>query len=93
MNPPGLKLETWEAAFRPGMPEFAASTFAFSGETESQVRIAFGNAGPFVSEVERKQVFTHAVTLPPSLAVDLARVLLEHYARPKDDLGKPVASF
>lgn len=87
-------METWEAAFRPGMPEFAASTFAFSGEAEGQIRIAFGNAGPFVSaEGERRQVFTHAVTLPSSLAVDLARVLLEHYARPKDDLDKPIADF
>lgn len=86
-------METWEAAFRSGMPEFAASTFVFSGESESQVRIAFGNRGPFISEGVRKPVFTHAVTLAPSVAVELARVLLEHYAKPKDDLDKPIADF
>ncbi|WP_143010722.1 hypothetical protein [Cupriavidus necator] len=87
----GLSLAQWEAMFRPGMPEFAASTVVFSGEAEGQVRIAFGNRGPYVSESERVPVFTHAVTLSPSVAVDLARVLIEHFAKPADDLTKPIA--
>jgi hypothetical protein len=87
----GLTLAQWDAMFRPGMPEFAASTFVFSGETEAQVRIAFGNRGPFVSDSERVPVFTHAVTLSPSVAVELARVLLEHFAKPADDQKEPIA--
>lgn len=89
----GLSLARWEAAFRPGMPEFAASSFVFSGEGEGQVRIAFSNGGPFVNERERAPVFTHAVTLSPAAAVELARVLLEHYASPKDDLRQPIAKI
>ncbi|KFX63367.1 hypothetical protein [Paraburkholderia fungorum] len=89
----GLTLAQWEAMFRPGMPEFAASTFVFSGETEGQVRIAFGNQGPFVSESERVPVFTHAVTLSPSVAVELARVLIQHFAKPADDPKEPIAKI
>jgi hypothetical protein len=89
----GLTLAMWEAAFRPGMPEFAASRFAFTGEAEGQVRIAFGNLGPFVNEGQRAPVYTHAVTLSPTIAVELARVLIEHYANPKDDLKQPIAKI
>ncbi len=89
----GLSLAQWEAAFRPGMPEFAASTFVFSGEAEGQVRIAFGNRGPFINDSERVPVYTHAVTLPPHEAVELARMLLAHYARPADDLNQPTATI
>lgn len=89
----GLPLSQWDAMFRPGMPEFAASTFAFSGEGEGQVRVAFGNYGPYVNESERTPVFTHAVTLSPSVAVELARVLIEHFAKPADDPKKPVANI
>ena len=89
----GLTLAQWEAMFRPGMPEFAASTFTFSGEAEGQVRIAFGNRGPFVSDSERLPVFTHAVTLSPAVAVELARVLIEHFAKPADDPKDPIAKI
>lgn len=89
----GLELAQWEAVFRPGMPEFAASSFVFSKETEEQVRIAFGNQGPFVSENQRTPVYTHAVTLSPAIAVELARVLIEHFAKPKDDLQQPIAKI
>ncbi|MFM0561417.1 hypothetical protein [Paraburkholderia sediminicola] len=88
----GLTLEQWEAAFRPGMPEFSATNFAFSQEAQEQVRIAFSNQGPIINaNGERSPVYTHAVTLPPSIAVNLARVLLEHYAKPIDDPSKPAA--
>lgn len=88
----GLTLAQWEAAFRPGMPEFSATNFAFSQEAQEQVRIAFGNQGPVINtEGERSPVYTHAVTLPPNIAVALARVLLEHYAKPTDDPSKPTA--
>ncbi|MBF4557188.1 hypothetical protein H7698_13975 [Pseudomonas sp. p50] len=87
----GLSLAQWEALFRPGIQEFAASTFMFSGETNEQVRIGFGNSGPYTGEGERSPVFTHAVTLSPSVAAELARVLLEHFAKPTDDPSKPTA--
>ena len=86
-----LTLAQWEAAFRPGMPEFAASSFVFSKEAEGQVRIAFGNQGPFINESQRESVFTLAVTLPASAAVELARALLDIYAQPKDDPQRAVA--
>jgi hypothetical protein len=86
----GLSLAQWEALFRPGIQEFAASTFMFSREAHEQVRIAFGNSGPFTNESERSPVFTHAVTLSPSVAVELARMLLEHFAKPMDDPSKPI---
>ncbi|MFS8976866.1 hypothetical protein PO002_20545 [Cupriavidus necator] len=89
----GLSLAQWEAAFRPGMPEFAASTFVFSGETEGQIRIAFGNQGAYVTNSQRVPAYTHAVTLSPSVAVELARVLIEHFAKPADDPKKPIAEI
>ena len=79
----GLSLEQWSSAFRPGMPEFAAHQFAFTAEEPDLVRIAFGNGGPVVDATgTRKPVFTHAVTITPALAVELARQLLKHYAQP-----------
>lgn len=88
----GLSLAQWEAMYRPGMPEFTAATFAFSLEAPELVRIAFGNLGPCInSQGERSPVYTHAVTLPPGVAVELARALLNHYANPADDLKRPIA--
>lgn len=88
----GLTLAQWDAAFRPGMPEFSAANFVFSQEAQEQVRIAFCNQGPVINtQGDRAPVYTHAVTLPPSIAVALAHVLLEHYAKPADDLKKPIA--
>jgi hypothetical protein len=85
----GLPLEQWEAMFRPGMPEFAATEFAFSREHKDFVRIAFGNAGPMVSaDGKRIKVFTHAVMLPPNVAVELARLVLKFYAEPADNPSK-----
>ncbi|NNB71534.1 hypothetical protein [Pseudomonas fluorescens] len=89
----GLPLAQWEASFRPGIQEFAASTFTFTTETHELVRIAFGNGGPFINESERSPVFTHAVTLSPSVAVEFARMLLEHFAKPTDDPNKPIAAI
>jgi hypothetical protein len=85
----GLPLATWEAMFRPGMPEFAATQFSFTLESAEQVRIAFGNHGPCTDlEGTRVPVFTHAVTLPPHVAVELARLLLKFYAEPVDARSK-----
>lgn len=79
----GLKLKDWKHAFRPGMPEFAASTFIFSAEADNLLRIAFGNQGPYVNtNGDRESVYTHAVTLSPETAVNLARLLLKQYAEP-----------
>lgn len=79
----GLSPETWESMYRVGMPEYAASQFAFSREQPGFVRIAFGMNGPVVDDAgNRRPVFGHAVLLPPDVAVELARQLLKHYAEP-----------
>lgn len=78
----GVKMEEWDAAFRPGMSEFAASTFVFTRE-DGLLRIAFGNRGPFRPNGIRVPVYTHAVTLTPDLAVELARLLLKSCAEPE----------
>jgi hypothetical protein len=79
----GTALSTWSAAFRPGMAEFAATRFFFTREAAEQVRVAFGNEGPVVdNNGTRSAVYTHAVTLTPDIAVELARQLLKHYASP-----------
>ena len=80
----GIFLRQWDDAFRAGMPEFAATSFAFTREGNDLIRIAFGNAGPYIDESgSRSGRFTHAVTLPPEIAVDLAQAILTHYAKPK----------
>jgi hypothetical protein len=80
----GIPLTQWEASFRPGMPEFSATNFTFTQEAAEQVRIAFGNKGPYINAGgTRAPVYTHAVTLTPDIAVELARLLLKHYAAPK----------
>jgi hypothetical protein len=88
----GLTLLEWEAAFRPEIVEVTASWFSFTPIAGSLVRIAFGNQGPVVNTAgNRAPVYTHAITLPQSTAVDLARILLKHYATPADDPGAPIA--
>ncbi len=80
----GLTLKQWAASFRPGMAEYAASGFTFSQENAQSVRIAFCNQGPYVDDKgNRDPVFNHAITLSPDIAVELACVLLKHYAAPK----------
>jgi hypothetical protein len=82
----GLSLKAWKAIFRPGMPEFSATSFVFTRESKDLVRIAFGNSGPRISLTQmREPVYTHAVTLTPEIAVDLAGMLLKFCARPEDD--------
>ena len=81
----GLTLKQWEATFRPGIMEFAATTFTFTREASNLVRIAFGNHGPHTTpDGGRESVFTHAVMLPPEVAVELAGMLLKFYAEPED---------
>lgn len=88
----GISFEQWDAAFRPGMHEFAASTFTFTRESMEQVRIAFANGGPYIdAKGTRKPIYTHAVTLTPSLAVELARLLLKHYAEPSGERSQSSA--
>jgi hypothetical protein len=79
----GTPLSTWSSAFPAGMSEYAATTFFFSREAAEQVRIAFGNSGPVIDgNGTRSPVYTHAVTLTPHIAVELARQLLKYYASP-----------
>ena len=81
----GLSVEQWDELFRPGMPEFAATSFRFTRESHDMVRIAFGNSGPIrTSAGNREPRYTHAVLLSPALAVDLAGLLLKFYAEPQD---------
>jgi hypothetical protein len=90
----GLSISTWSAAFRPGIDEFAATTFVFTREGPNLVRIAFGNAGPHVVPGQgRRSVFTHAVTLPPETAVQLAGMLLKFFAQPDDQRSKTSAEI
>jgi hypothetical protein len=80
----GMSLKQWASVFRPGMPEYAATTFSFTRESQDFVRIAFGNSGPVRSESGSKEpVYTHAVMLSPAVAVELAGLLLKHYAEPE----------
>ncbi|MCT8971687.1 hypothetical protein [Microbaculum marinisediminis] len=80
----GLTLKQWKAAFRSEICEFAASTFVFTFEGTGLIRIAFGNAGPHLSETGgREPVFTHSVTIPADVAVDLAGLLLKKVAEPE----------
>jgi hypothetical protein len=82
----GLTLKQWAATFRPGIVEFAATTFTFTREASNLVRIAFGNRGPHTTpNGGREPVFTHAVMLPPEVAVDLAGLLLKFYAEPQEE--------
>jgi len=86
----GLPLGAWAAMFRPGMYEFAATQFTFTAEGPDLIRIAFGNSGPRVDTSGRRvPVYTHAVTLPPQIAVDLAGLILKHYAKPDKDAVQP----
>lgn len=81
----GLTEEFWNAAYRPGIQEFAATTFAFRIEG-GFVRIAFGNSGPPVVEpTARNAVFTHAVTLTPQNALELSKKLRDCIAGPTQD--------
>lgn len=78
----GLTLDQWAAAYRPGIVETAAETFVYTPAGDG-LRIAFGNAGPVVDEKgSRVPVFHHAVSTPAHLAVELARLILAHYAAP-----------
>lgn len=82
----GLSLKLWKAMFRPGMHEFASTQFTFSREASNLVRIAFGNGGPRVGpDGPREPIFTHAVTLTPEVAVDLAGLLLKFYGQPDNE--------
>ena len=86
----GLPLTEWASLFRPGIDEFAATAFRFTRESKHFVRIAFGNAGPCVDkDGTRQPVYTHAVTLPPELALQLAEFLLRHYAEPEGTTDAP----
>ncbi len=84
----GLSATEWQAAFRPGLPEFAATTFAFTREGANLVRIAFGNDGPYMSPAKRTPVYSVAIVLPPDVAVSLANMLLKHYAEPDASRSK-----
>jgi hypothetical protein len=96
MNPSqlvdGLTLKQWDATFRPGIVEFAATTFVFTREASNLVRVAFGNHGPHTTlDGGREPVFTHAVMLPPEVAVDLAGLLLKHFAEPEEQQKTTIA--
>lgn len=78
----GLSLDFWQACYRAGMPEFAAASWAYTVETSDTVRLVFGNLGPMRPDGQRIPVFTNAVTIPASVAVELSHALLKHFAAP-----------
>jgi hypothetical protein len=81
----GVTLDHWERIFAPHITEFSATRWAFSNEVDQQIRIAFGNKGPFTSAKgdRDKPLYSHAVTLPRAIAVDFARTLLQQLAEVK----------
>lgn len=84
----GLTIEMWEACYRPGMPEFAGVSWAYTQEGSESVRLVFGNQGPYKPDGSRTPVFTNAITIPASVAVDLAHAMLKHFAAPMDSRPK-----
>lgn len=79
----GLTLDQWQAAFRPGMNEFSASSFVFTNEGGGLIRVAFGNLGPAIDNSgTRHPIFSDAVTLPTEVALSLASQLLKLVAAP-----------
>lgn len=84
----GLTAETWEACYRPGMPEFAGVSWAYTVESPDSVRLVFGNLGPRRPDGPRMPVFTNAITIPAAVAVELANALLKHFAAPLDKRPK-----
>jgi hypothetical protein len=78
----GLTAEIWEACYRPGMPEFAATTWVYTVESAETLRLVFGNLGPYKDDGSRTPVFTNAITIPATVAVPLAEAILKHYASP-----------
>jgi len=82
----GISMKQWEAAFRPGMNEFAASNFVIAAEADGAIRIAFGNSGPYINDQgSRTPVYNSSVTISANLAIELARLILKFYARPDND--------
>lgn len=79
----GVSREEWQAAYRSGISEFAATRVVVRTEG-GLVRIAFGNAGPPVDEAggTGSPVYSHAVMLTPGLAVELSRLLRDLLAQP-----------
>lgn len=81
-----IPLSQWDQSFRAGMAEYAATSYLFTKEAPNLLRIAFGNSGPYInSSGIREPRYTHAVTLTPEIAVDLAQKIIMHYAKPSSD--------
>ena len=79
----GISLVQWDESFRTGMAEYAATVFSYTMEDNLLMRIAFGNGGPFIdADGQRAPRYTHAVTLPPTVALDLAQKIIASYAKP-----------
>ena len=83
----GVTLQNWESAFGSNIIEFAATQVVFTREDQDQIRVAFGNRGPFTDTTGKRDSprYTHAVTLPPKLAVELAQLILQNYAQVAPD--------
>lgn len=82
----GIAVGDWEQAFRPGMPEYAATSFIYTPEGRDLIRVAFGNHGPVIdAHGNRSPRYTHAVTLPPDVALDLAQKIISLYGNPKGE--------
>lgn len=82
-GPYGISREEWEAAYRAGIAEFAATRFV-ARIGSGLVRIVFGIEGPPTDErgTTGSPVYTHAVTLTPDLAIQLSKLLRDVLAQP-----------
>lgn len=86
----GVSAEAWQSAYRLGIQEFSAAQWVFD-RSGGLIRIAFGNQGPPINEQGKRgcPVYTHAVTMTKSMALDLAKKLRDFLAAPapKPDLA------
>jgi hypothetical protein len=82
----GVSRKEWEAAFRPGIQEFAALKFAIMNQ-QGLLRIAFGMPGPPLDEKGNRgdAIYTHAVSMTPELALELSKILRNLIAAPQRD--------
>jgi hypothetical protein len=79
----GVSVEEWQSAYRLGIQEFAAHRFVIKREGDL-IRVGFGNPGPPLDEKGQHgcAVYTHAVTMSPTLALELSRTLRDIIAGP-----------
>ncbi|MGB6325340.1 MAG: hypothetical protein WBG11_06075 [Methylocella sp.] len=71
-----ISVDEWKAAFAPTVQEFPATRFVIVGDGPL-VRLAFGHLGAPIDEQGGRDtpVFTVAISMSPTLALELRQVL------------------